>query len=66
MRNGEMSSESSSDMCSKIVIAINFIKKCSKQRPDKDKIVTIVNSVYGLATDETFDSPTNMENCGII
>ena len=48
-----MSSEGSSDICSKIVIAINFIKKCSKERPDEDNIATVLSSVYGLATDET-------------
>ena len=66
MRDGEVSSEISSDISSKIVIAINFIKKCSKQRPDKSNIATILNSAYGLATDETFDILNNMENCGIM
>ena len=44
-----MACEISSDICSKIVIAINFIKKCSKQRSDIEKIATILNSAYGLA-----------------
>ena len=60
MRNGEMSFEISYYFCSKIVIATNFIKNCSKQGPDKDKIATILNSANSLATDET------LENCGII
>ena len=61
-----MSCEITSDICSKIVIAINLIKKCNKQRPDKDKIVAILNSAYGLATYETFDILNNMEKCCFI
>ena len=51
-RSVDMSCAISSDICSKIVIAINFIKKCSKQRPDKDKIAAILNPAYGQATGE--------------
>ena len=61
-----MSSEISSDIYSKIAIAMNFIKKCSKQRPDKSNIATILMLVYGLATDQTLYIVNNMENCGII
>ena len=54
------------DTASKIIDAINFIRKNNKKRPDEERIAKFMNSSYGLSSDETFDTLKRLVNEGVI
>ena len=54
------------DTASKIIDAINFIKRNNKKRPDEEKIAKFMNSSYGLSLDETINTLRRLVNEGVI
>ena len=54
------------ETASKIIDAINVIRKHSKKRPDEEKIAKFMNSSYDLSPDETFHTLRRLVNEGVI